>query len=516
MQLLHDDDPVQIAGMRLLGRTWASGPIVSFLAAREQASGVAALLHVEVIELAESLDLSTRAAFDDAVSDLAALGDEGIASVVRFEVQPARAWLASEGPAGRTLAAVVHSSGALPEAAWQRLAASSLDVFSRLHAARIVHGRVDPESVWLTEDSVQWSNPGMGYAAWRAGLPGCSAWSSGIHGLAPEQLRGQPPSEATDLFALGCVLAFAGTGRMPWGDAQTPTATIVERLASDTPDTDGMAWHQKRIVAALTAKDPAFRASALADALAEFPELVSVLSEPDVPASAERDETRRGTDTEPPDAQVTQSAELAAVAQPVDLMVDQPTVGTLQDRPEPARLRHRWRIALLGGATVMGLAILFIVGRSATTTQVQSPPAPAGGSQRPTPANPQVVLSAKVDYRSDAIPDQEFAGGTEWRFDVCSADRALTSDAVLSKVALYRKTEDGWKRLSARAQVSNPGRCGGAKLNLVIPWSEPRPDDANTGQGWGTCTDYRVIIPETPSFAKTFVDMCVRTKVESA
>ena len=56
--------------------------------------------------------------------------------------------------------------------------------------------------------------------------------------MSPEQVRGDVAGPASDVFALGCVLAFAATGPSPFGDDSV--AMVMFRIVSEPPDLAGV------------------------------------------------------------------------------------------------------------------------------------------------------------------------------------------------------------------------------------------------------------------------------------
>jgi Protein kinase domain len=113
----------------------------------------------------------------------------------------------------------------------------------------------------------------------RSGLRfGTPAW------MAPEQLRDLPAGPPADVFAWGALVAFAATGRHPFGGG--PPEAVAYRVLHDPPDLDGVPGSVRRLVREALARDPAARPSAtrIAGALAAAP----VPTEP----VADRDATR--------------------------------------------------------------------------------------------------------------------------------------------------------------------------------------------------------------------------------
>ena len=75
--------------------------------------------------------------------------------------------------------------------------------------------------------------------------------------MSPEQASGSQVGPASDVFSLGCVLAYAAAGIPPFGDGSA--AAVLYRVVSGQPDLASMPPGLREIVAACLAKDPAGR-----------------------------------------------------------------------------------------------------------------------------------------------------------------------------------------------------------------------------------------------------------------
>src|ERR1035438_2930252 len=76
----------------------------------------------------------------------------------------------------------------------------------------------------------------------------------------PEQLAGERPTSAVDVFAWGVTMIFAATGR-PAFDADTVPA-VMQRILYEEPDVSGLPLSLRPVVSECLNKDPARRASA--------------------------------------------------------------------------------------------------------------------------------------------------------------------------------------------------------------------------------------------------------------
>ncbi|CAM5711268.1 Protein kinase domain-containing protein OS=Streptomyces aurantiogriseus OX=66870 GN=GCM10010251_00420 PE=4 SV=1 [Streptomyces aurantiogriseus] len=79
--------------------------------------------------------------------------------------------------------------------------------------------------------------------------------------MAPEQVRGERITPACDVFCLGSVLAYAATGTLPFGSADSGVHALMFRIAEEEPDLTGLPEGIADLVRACLRKDPADRPS---------------------------------------------------------------------------------------------------------------------------------------------------------------------------------------------------------------------------------------------------------------
>jgi Protein kinase domain len=87
--------------------------------------------------------------------------------------------------------------------------------------------------------------------------------------MSPEQAEGKPAGPASDMFALGCVTAYAAMGAGPFGTGTV--AAVLYRVVHAEAALDGLPAALREVVSACLAKDPAARPTpaALAAAIAD-------------------------------------------------------------------------------------------------------------------------------------------------------------------------------------------------------------------------------------------------------
>ncbi|WP_267887811.1 serine/threonine-protein kinase [Streptomyces sp. NBRC 109706] len=183
----------------------------------------------------------------------------GTVPVLAADVYAEVPWSASAYVPGPSLAEAVHEHGPLPLPALWRLLAGLAEALDSVHAAGLVHRDLKPSNVLLSLDRPRVIDFGIARAADETGLTrtGTVVGSPGF--MSPEQARGTRLSAASDCFSLGAVLAFAATGRSPFGEGSAPE--LLYRLVHDAPDLGGVPGELAGVLAGCLAKEPGGRPS---------------------------------------------------------------------------------------------------------------------------------------------------------------------------------------------------------------------------------------------------------------
>jgi serine/threonine protein kinase len=185
-----------------------------------------------------------------------------------------RPYLAVEFVEGRTLADRLASDGPLPLGDLLRLVDEIASALDALHEAEIVHRDVKPSNVLLRADDGAALLADFGLAKGRAYtlLTQAGQVLGTIDYLAPELIRGQPATPATDLYAFGCVVYQCTTGQPLFG-GRSMLQVGLAHLAETPPTPTGPELDRSPALAGVLLepleKDPARRpASATAYARA--------------------------------------------------------------------------------------------------------------------------------------------------------------------------------------------------------------------------------------------------------
>ncbi|WP_385622673.1 PQQ-binding-like beta-propeller repeat protein [Streptomyces sp. P8-A8] len=169
-------------------------------------------------------------------------------------------WTAGPYVPALTLAEAIGTTGPLPERAVRILGAGIAETLSRVHATGAVLQGLAPRTVLLAGDGPRLTAFGpLGAAAAAEARPG-GQLSVRLGYLTPEQVAGEEPGPASDLFVLGLLLAYAATGTTPLADG--PAAEGAERIARTAPELGAVPEELRDLVARCLAKSPADRPSA--------------------------------------------------------------------------------------------------------------------------------------------------------------------------------------------------------------------------------------------------------------
>ncbi|MFF8599489.1 serine/threonine-protein kinase [Streptomyces sp. NPDC015232] len=262
MDPLNAEDPVTIGPFRLLGRLGVGGMGRVYLA--RSAGGRAVAVKVVHPELAAQDEFRRR--FAREVSALERVGGTGTAPVLGSDTEAELPWVAVGYVPGPSLRAVVGDEyGPLPPDSVRTLAAGLARALTHIHAAGLVHRDLKPSNVLLTVDGPQIIDFGIARAldtVTDGGLTTTGAVVGSPGFMSPEQVRGERLSPAADIFCLGSVLAYAATGRSPFGGSDSGVHATMFRIAHDEPDLTGLAPELAGLIRACLTKDPAGRPTA--------------------------------------------------------------------------------------------------------------------------------------------------------------------------------------------------------------------------------------------------------------
>ncbi|TQK52852.1 serine/threonine protein kinase [Streptomyces sp. SLBN-118] len=256
MEQLAPQDPRSIGEYSLLGRLGEGGMGRVYLA--RSAGGRTVAVKLIKAELAGQPEFRHR--FRQEVSAARRVGGEWTAPVLDADTEAAEPWVATGYVAGPSLLQVVRESP-LPHESVRTLAYGLAGALRSVHGAGLVHRDLKPSNVLVTIAGPRVIDFGIARAlenpAEEVTQTGVVVGSPGY--MSPEQIQGQRVGPAGDVFSLGSVLAYAATGRLPFGRSDTGIHSIMFRIVSEEPDLSGVDGELRQLIADCLAKEPAQR-----------------------------------------------------------------------------------------------------------------------------------------------------------------------------------------------------------------------------------------------------------------
>ncbi|THV26422.1 serine/threonine-protein kinase [Glycomyces paridis] len=353
-------------------------------------------------------------------------------------------WLASEFIPGPTLVQHVEAHGPLAEAHVRRLGVDLAAALTAIHGAGLVHRDLKPSNVILTSTGSKLLDFGISRAIDYSTSVALTQ-TGGVVGspgyMSPEQAQSNPLTERSDIFSLGCLLAMAATGRVPFEGPSIPQ--VLFKVVYEEPDLSSVPEALRGPIGACLAKDPADRPT-----LTELTEILSGTGE---------------VASEAPEPVVSfiehQRQQAAAFTGPAPTMVDQGPTYVFP--PVPVRSKPRLSRPVIAVLAAVA-ALLVIVPLWIVLSSGDDPP-PSGdgdfadsGSDGDESSASESSLSIPSSAELCELLDPESfatALGTAWEFediqeddDACRATVRDSESIAYSSLSIWvvGTTADSW------------------------------------------------------------------------
>jgi serine/threonine kinase PknH len=253
MKALAADDPRVMGEYRLQSVLGQGGMGRVYLGLSP--AGRAVAIKVVHPDLARDAEFLRR--FRQEVAAARAVSGIYTAPVVASGLDETPPWLATAFVPGPSLDQVVSEHGPLPEPALWPLLAGLVEALQAIHACGVVHRDLKPANVLLASDGPRVIDFGISRAADGTALTAAGVVFGTPGYMSPEQAEGMPAGPASDVFALGCVMAYAAAGAGPFGTGTA--AAVLYRVVHAEAALNGMPPRLREIVSGCLAKDPAAR-----------------------------------------------------------------------------------------------------------------------------------------------------------------------------------------------------------------------------------------------------------------
>ncbi|GAB3985011.1 hypothetical protein GCM10029978_096330 [Actinoallomurus acanthiterrae] len=366
---LRPEDPDRIGDHRLTGRLGEGGQGVVYRAVAGDGGQVAVkVLHARLLRgTAAQVELHDQMALVRRVADFCT------AKVLDFGMYGDRPYIVSEYVDGPSLQTLVEAGGPLRGGALERLMVGTASALAATHQAGVLHRDFTPNNVLIGADGPRVIDFGIARA-----LDTDTTTSSGLVGTpaytAPERLHGERPGAAADVFGWAATMAFAATGRPPFGTESV--AVVLNRILHDEPGLDDVPRPFRDVIGRCLAKDPERRPDARDVLLQLLGYAESKAAAPEEPLRADR------------------------------LTVDRPdrfTRGLTPPVPRPRRWWHgRGRALVAAGvavAAIGGSAMAFVL-------------SPDGRHHRPA-ASPRTVAVGSANFPESHLLGEIYAQALE-------------------------------------------------------------------------------------------------------
>ncbi|MEV0197107.1 serine/threonine-protein kinase [Nonomuraea sp. NPDC050691] len=255
-QPLTDDDPRRLGAYDITARLGEGGQGVVYLGRTATGEQVAVkLLHHGLLD-----DPEARSRFLREVEIARRVARFSTAPVLAADLAGRRPYIVSEYVPGPSLRELVTGEGPRRGAALERLAISTATALAAIHRAGILHRDFKPANILMGPEGPVVIDFGIARALDAPGVSSTGSPMGTPSYLAPEQLGGEPVTEAADVFAWGVTMVFAASGRPAFGADSTPA--VINRILNKEPVISGLDGALLDLVTAGLSKDPARRPSA--------------------------------------------------------------------------------------------------------------------------------------------------------------------------------------------------------------------------------------------------------------
>jgi hypothetical protein len=269
-------DPEHVGPYQILGRLGAGGMGTVFLGRAGDGPRVA----VKVLRSELAGDPSFLRMFRHEVAAARRVVGFCTARVLDADVSGPLPYLVTEYVEGVRLDRAIAASGRLSVTDLEGLAVGMAAALTAIHGAGVVHRDLKPSNVLLSYFGPKVIDFGIARALDASASTATGKLMGSPGWMAPEQFAQRSLTAAVDIFVWGSLVAYAGTGRRPFG--QGTVVEVVYRIRHEPPDLEGLQGRLRELVEACTAKQPEARPSAKAVLL----ELLGDHADPDPQASA--------------------------------------------------------------------------------------------------------------------------------------------------------------------------------------------------------------------------------------
>ncbi len=248
-------DPTTVGPYRLVQQLGEGGMGVVHLALDPQGRTVA----LKVLRAHVAADPEARRRLAREVATLRRVRDPRVAEVLDADVAGQVPYLVTRYVPGVTLDQYVRERGPLPPDQAMRVARGLAEALLSIHAVGVVHRDLKPANVMFVVGEPVIIDFGIAHLAdeSRITMTGLVMGTPGY--LSPEMIEGEQVSTAADWWGWASTVAFAASGRPPFGTG--PVEVVLDRVRRGRPDLNGIEPRLQSILAAVLTVEPGRRAA---------------------------------------------------------------------------------------------------------------------------------------------------------------------------------------------------------------------------------------------------------------
>ncbi|HEY3560444.1 MAG TPA: serine/threonine-protein kinase [Kribbella sp.] len=250
----HEEEVEERVGpYRLIRRLGQGGMGVVYLAEGPERQEVA----LKVLRPHVAHDPIARARLQREATTLQKVNHPGVAGILDHDLEGDQPYLVTRFVPGRPLDEQVDDRGPLTPRKWLPLAGCLAESLQAIHAVGVIHRDLKPGNVMMCNGKPVMIDFGIAQAAddLRLTQTGLVIGTPGY--LAPELIEGEMVSQSADWWGWAATVAFAATGRRPFGKG--PFEAVLARVHSGQADLDGLDPRLKSLLAAALSPDKADR-----------------------------------------------------------------------------------------------------------------------------------------------------------------------------------------------------------------------------------------------------------------